>query len=140
MNENKIPTSIKLSAGEMSGTPVLGIEASPMFTPFREVSGAPCDQPVILHLQGQQFVAVFNDENKLCDQMKLANAGEYKTNVLIDLEEFLISVTEAGLRVMYNPYQHNGNMRWTELTPSNQDELTPEQKETRKKRIESEGA
>ena len=135
MSEENIPTSIKVTTSEISGTPVIGVEASPLFSAFREVPGAPCDQPVILHLQNQQFVAVFNDETKLREQMQLANAGEIKVKVLTDLRDFLVSVIEAGLRVMYNPYPHNGNMRWTELVL---DDLTEDQKASQEQRKQSE--
>lgn len=130
-----IPTSIKVTSGEIGGTPVIGIEAKPLVSPFREIPGAPCDQPVILHLQDQQFVAVFDDESKLREQMELAQAGEFKIKVITDLNEFLTSVIEAGLRVMYNPYPHNGNMRWTELTL---DDLTEAQKVSQEQRKQSE--
>lgn len=138
MSEENIPTSIKVTSGEISGTPIIGIEAKPLLTAFREVPGAPCDQPVILYLQEQPFVAVFDDEEKLREQMKLANAGEYKIKMLTDLEEFLVSVTEAGIRVMYNPYPHNGNMRWTELFAPGQEGLTEDQKASQEQRKHSE--
>ena len=133
-----IPTNIKVTAGEFSGTPVIGIEAKPLLMAFREVPGAPCDQPVILYLQEWPFVAIFDDEDKLHEQMLLAKTGEYKIKLITDLDDFIISVIESGVRVMYNPYPHNGNMRWTELFAPGQEELTEYQKASQEQRKHSE--
>lgn len=110
-----MPFNIKVTVGELKGTPVIGVEAKPLLSAFREVPEAPCDQPVFLRLQDGFFIAVFDDEDKLHEQMKLAQAPDYKIKVITDLDEFMDSFSGTGVRVMFNPYHKDGKMRWKEL-------------------------
>ena len=102
-----------------------------MFSPFREAAGAPMDQPVLINPPGQAdplFVMTFSSVEKLEAWMKVINVTDYKIKQVDDPGDFIESVvTDNSLRIMHDPYVHNGNTRWTELMPPshqmNQDQM-----------------
>lgn len=113
-----------------------------LLSPFQEVPSAPCDQPVLIGVSEatQKFVAVFDDENELEALMLAIGVGDYKIKRVTDVNDFVASIVEQGLRVMLNPHFHGDRVRWTELFPPGQTELTPEQQASRELRIRSEEA
>jgi hypothetical protein len=89
-----------------------------LLSPFREVPGAPCDQPVFIQMPNIQtmFVAVFDSEDKLRQSMEECGVTDYKIKKVDDAEEFIESVCSQGCRIMFNPYRTDrGTTRWTEL-------------------------
>lgn len=95
-----------------------------LLSPFREVDGAPCDQPVFIQMPNIEtlFVAVFagvngrTAEELLEESMKECGIEEYKIKQVEGVTEFIESVCSQGYRIMLNPYRTDaGTTRWAEL-------------------------
>jgi hypothetical protein len=86
----------------------------PLLSPFKHN-----DQPVLSNLPGidKHFVLVFTTEEKLHSGMiDMQYGGSYKIKQVTDINEFLGSLREQGVRVMLDPYIVDGEKtRWIEL-------------------------
>ncbi len=97
-------------------------EGTILLSPFRAVPDAPCDQPVFIQMPDVniRFVAVFDSEDKLHASMKHCHVVNYKLKQVDNIDEFVGSIQEYGLRVMLNPTPTSrGTTRWTELFAGN---------------------
>lgn len=110
-----------------------------LLSPFRQVPGAPCDQPVLLAVPDatQKFVAIFTVLEELEATMMILGIADYKIKEVTDVNDFVASIVEQDCRVMLDPHLHGEKVRWTELIPIDQNGLTPEQQISRNRRIQS---
>lgn len=76
------------------------------------------DQPVIINMPGvtMQFVPFYSTVEKLYESMRYMGYDDYNIKQVDNIKECVSSIVDYGLRVMLDPYIHNGNTRWTELT------------------------
>ena len=73
------------------------------------------EQPVILTLDGADFVPVFSTEDKLHTAMGLCGIDHYRVKQIEDHAEFLVSVA-GSVRVMADPWAtERGTTRFTEI-------------------------
>jgi hypothetical protein len=80
----------------------------------------PDKQPVTFRVAENPaiFVPIFSDEDKLRESMVRSKISEYDIKIVQDGVDFVDSIAEQGLRIMLDPYIHNGNTRWTEVKPN----------------------
>jgi hypothetical protein len=63
----------------------------------------------------EKFAMAFSNMDALIREMERIEIKEYKVKEIMNMSEFLLSLQEAGYRLMIDPYIHEGKTRWTEL-------------------------
>lgn len=65
--------------------------------------------------QNRSWITIFTTRQKLDEQMRVIKVPIYEVKVITDEQEFMASVRENGVGVMYDPHIFDGNTRWKEI-------------------------
>lgn len=72
--------------------------------------------PVLIVIEGQRFLPVYSTAEKLRESMNKINVTDYTIKQITDGRDFLDSV--SNMNVCADPYEHNGNTRFTNILGS----------------------
>lgn len=73
-------------------------------------------QPHLIDIEGQLYVAIFEDRFKLKAVMAHLGITDYAVTMIMEGNDFIASLTEAGVKACFNVYvAPNGALRYTDI-------------------------
>lgn len=80
----------------------------------------PSGQPVMIELDGGRFVVVCSTRDKMEAVLDRIDIRDYRMKQITEGRDFVDSVLFPGspVRLMVDPYIHEGNTRFTEVFPN----------------------